>query len=190
MSWDLKPVSSSGSCLLRHRDARRAAEEKGAMSNLEVNLMKLFVATESRASFAIFADSKRVEQFHTSTILQIALSRLHQKVDEKHLHIFILIPKIWWLFLLLWRIPWYGGVLGGQRPGDDECFWYFLHKCYSGGGEEYFLQRDDSATTLHLGHQCLTELLESWQNFRKGDSLASWPAKAFLCFLRVCTVTT
>ena len=53
---------------------------------LEVNLMKLFVATESRASFAIFADSKRVEQFHTSTILQIALSRLHQKVDEKLLH--------------------------------------------------------------------------------------------------------
>ena len=35
MSWDLKPVSSSGSCLLRHRDARRAAEEKGAMLKLK-----------------------------------------------------------------------------------------------------------------------------------------------------------
>lgn len=87
---------------LRHRDACWAAEEE-----------------ESRTSLAFLTDSERVQQFNSSSVLPLCLSRLQQ--------------KIWWLLLQLWRIPGYGGMLGGKR---------------SGGGWEYFLQWHHPSTTL------------------------------------------
>ena len=85
-------------------------------------LAKFFTA-ESRASLAFLEDSKRVQQFNSSSILPLRLSRLHQKVlqSSNTTNCYLQISsKIWWLLLLLWRISRYGGVLGGEWSGPKK----------------------------------------------------------------------
>ena len=48
-----------------------------------------FCALESRTSLAFLEDSKRVQQFNSSSILPLRLSRLHQKVHHTHIGLLI-----------------------------------------------------------------------------------------------------